>query len=167
MPDQPADSTINVVIADLARHEHRVAIEELTQAYACDSFGNSGPLPREVIETLVDRLAEHPTTLVFLAYIGAKAAGIATCFVGFSTFAAKPLINIHDFAIRPEFRGMGLARRLMEAVEAEARRRGYVKLTLEVLDQNARAKGIYEAAGFSSGVSGHQGGSLFYSKKLT
>ena len=43
--------------------------------------------------------------------------GAAVCFIGFSTFAAKPLINIHDFVVLPAARGKGVGRRLLEAVE--------------------------------------------------
>ena len=36
-----------------------------------------------------------------------RAVGLALCFVGFSSFKARPLINIHDIAVRPEVRGQG------------------------------------------------------------
>ena len=36
-----------------------------------------------------------------------KPVGLATTFEGFSTFAAKPLINIHDIAVLPDYRGRG------------------------------------------------------------
>jgi len=42
------------------------------------------------------------------------------CFRGFSTFAAAPLINVHDLAVVPGFRGQGIGRRLLEAVEMYA-----------------------------------------------
>ena len=45
-------------------------------------------------------------------------------FVGFSTFAASPLINIHDLHVEPEWRRQGVARLLLEAVEARARALG-------------------------------------------
>jgi len=84
-----------------------------------------------------------------LAYDKNEVAGIATCFLGFSTFAAKTLINIHDLAVAPNHRGHGVPRALLDAVEAKARDIGCVKVTLEVQENNERALRVYSAAGFA------------------
>jgi ribosomal protein S18 acetylase RimI-like enzyme len=56
---------------------------------------------------------------------------------------------------------------MLRAVEAAARDRGCVKVTLEVQENNRRARQIYERAGFGQGVYGDAtGGSLFYSKMV-
>ena len=125
-----------IVEAQLDRPEHQRAVVAMTAAYALDAMGNGGPLPPDVLEQLVPGLRAHPTTLVLLAYVDAAAVGIATCFLGFSTFAARPLVNIHDLAVLPEFRGQGIGRELLGAVERVARERGCVKVTLEVLEKN-------------------------------
>jgi ribosomal protein S18 acetylase RimI-like enzyme len=138
----------------------------MTAAYALDVMGNGGPLSLDVLEELVPALRAHPTTIVFLAHVENAAVGIATCFLGFSTFAARPLINVHDLAVLPEYRGQGLRRALLRAVECVARERGCVKLTLEVQENNQRARRVYEAAGFAQTAYGKSGGSLFYSKGL-
>jgi len=65
-----------------------------------------------------------------------------------STFAARPLLNLHDLAVLPERRGLGVGRALLEAVEARARDLGCCKLTLEVRQDNARAQALYESFGF-------------------
>ena len=156
-----------VVLADLERDDHQHAVRQMTAAYALDAMGNGGPLPEAVLEELIPGLRAHPTTLVFLAFNGGRAVGIATCFLGFSTFAARPLINIHDLAVLPECRGWGIGRQLLAAVEAEGRRRGCVKLTLEVQTSNHRARRVYEAAGFAHATYGEDtGGQLFYAKSL-
>ena len=67
------------------------------------------------------------------------------------TFSAKPLLNVHDLAVHREYRGQGVGRRLLDAVEAEARRLGCCKLTLEVRRNNSVAKGLYERIGFDYG----------------
>ena len=69
---------------------------------------------------LVDGLREHPTSLVFLAFDRNRPVGMATCFIGFSTFAARRIINIDDLHVPAEFRSRGIGRRLLEAVEAKA-----------------------------------------------
>lgn len=154
-----------ILRADLERPEHQQAIIAMTAAYALDEMGNGGPLLPDVLERLIPGLQSHPTTLVFLAFVDDLPVGIATCFLGFSTFAARPLINIHDLSVLPEHRGRGIGQALLRAVEATARERGYVKLTLEVLENNHRARRAYARAGFEQAGHGDAtGGALFYSK---
>ena len=158
---------LRIVQAQLDQLEHQRAVRELTSAYALDEMGNGKPLPPEVLDRLVPGLRAHPTTLIFLAYLGERAVGIANCFLGFSTFAARPLINIHDLAVLPDCRGLGVGRALLEAVERHARDRGCVKLTLEVQEKNGRARKLYESFGFSPPAYGtSDGASFFYSKPL-
>jgi ribosomal protein S18 acetylase RimI-like enzyme len=82
---------------------------------------------------------------------------VAVCFLGFSTFAARPLLNVHDLAVLPECRGKGVGRALLEAAEARARAHGCCKLTLEVQDSNQRARGLYASFGFADYVLGGAG----------
>jgi ribosomal protein S18 acetylase RimI-like enzyme len=161
--NQPAQ----IVEADLARPDHQRDILALTQAYALDPMGNGRPLPREVLDQLIPGLRSHPTTLIFLAHVEGQAAGIATCFRGFSTFSARPLINIHDLAVVESHRGRGIGRQLLEAVERKARELGCCKVTLEVQENNTLARGVYQRAGFAQGTYAETtGGSLFYWKML-
>jgi ribosomal protein S18 acetylase RimI-like enzyme len=141
---------IVVVQADLENPRHQQAIVELVGAYARDPMGGGRDLPADVRRALVPGLRDHPTTLVFLAFDGETPVGIAVCFVGFSTFAARPLINIHDLAVVAGHRGRGIGRRMLEHVEAHARRLGCCKLTLEVLAENTPAQALYRAAGFAN-----------------
>ena len=158
---------MKIIEADLTTPEHQRDVLTMTAAYAEDPMGNGGPLPSDVLERLIAGLREHPTTLIFLAYADEVVVGIATCFVGFSTFTARPLINIHDLAVLPEYQGHGIGRSLLEAVQRGARERGCARVTLEVLENNPRAKHLYEAAGFGPTVSNEtQQRSLFYTKSL-
>ena len=158
---------VEIVEVDLNRHEHQNAVLDLINAYAADPMGNGQPLSAEVRRSLIPGLRQHPTTLIFLAWERAKFIGIAMCFVGFSTFAARPLINIHDLAVLPEHRGQGTGRRLLEEVERKARKMGCCKLTLEVQENNHRARQIYEEAGFAQAkYVDAAGGGLFLSKPL-
>jgi ribosomal protein S18 acetylase RimI-like enzyme len=144
----PIPNPVRIVEADLNLREHQDAVVEMTDAYSRDPFGDGKPLDPSVRERLISGLQRHSTTFVVLAFEGTRPIGIATCFTGFSTFAAKPLINIHDLAVAPDFRSRGVGRGLLEAVESKARVLGCCKLTLEVLDQNHRALGAYKAFGF-------------------
>lgn len=50
--------------------------------------------------------------------------------------------------VAPEARGKGVGTALLKAVSAEARRRGYRELRLDVIDSNTRAKALYLQEGF-------------------
>jgi GNAT superfamily N-acetyltransferase len=141
-------ASVTVMEADLTCPEHQAAVVELTDSYARDVMGGGQPLPDEVKRGLIPALREHPTTLIFLAYHEGKAVGIATCFIGFTTFEARRLLNLHDLAVLPAYRGRGVGRELLGTVERKARALGCCKITLEVLEGNARARRMYEAAGF-------------------
>ncbi len=143
-----ADSPIRYLQADLDRPDHQAAVLAMVDAYSRDPMGDGAPLSAAARERLIPGLRAHPTTLVFLAYDGDTPVGVAVCFLGFSTFAAKPLVNLHDVCIVSSHRCRGIGRGLLAAVEAKARALGCCKLTLEVLDQNHHALKTYTAAGF-------------------
>ncbi len=140
--------------ADLANSRDAAAIVEVVNSYAVDPVGGGQPLPADVRERLIPALRSHPTTLVLLAFAGDEPAGIAVCFFGLSTFKARPLLNIHDLAVVPKYRGMGVGRALLHAAEEHARREGCCKLTLEVQDDNSRARALYQTFGFEDFVVG-------------
>lgn len=158
---------INIVWADLNRPDHAAAVLELTRSYSRDPMGNGRDLDAEVKDVLIERLRAHPTCLIFLAYQGETPIGIASCFIGFSTFSARPLINIHDLHVLPDRQGRGVGRNLLKAVEERAKELNCCKLTLEVLQNNHRARGLYEAVGFAELVYQPEAGpGLFLTKAL-
>jgi GNAT superfamily N-acetyltransferase len=159
--------TVKVVEADLSDQAQQAAIVTLLDAYARDPMGNGAPLPADVRNRIIPGLREHPTTLIFIAYRGSDAAGLAVCFRGFSTFAAKPLINIHDLVVLPQHRGQGIGAALLEAAAGKGRAMGCCKLTLEALGNNHRALRLYEAKGFKQVTHlPEAGGAIFMSKIL-
>jgi GNAT superfamily N-acetyltransferase len=162
-----AVSKTEIVVADLDRRSHQRAVLTLMDAFSRDAMGNSRPMTPGVSARLVPGLQAHPTTLIFLAYVDAHPVGLAICFHGFSTFAARPLINIHDFVVLPEARGRGIGKQILAVVEAAARDRGCCKVTLEVQENNQRARKVYTAAGFVQAVYAVEaGGSLVLTKPL-
>lgn len=148
--------------ADYNCPRDREAIVDLLDMYSREDTGTCGPLPPEVQRNLVSGLRDHPMSRVLLAWVNGRAVGIAVCFVGYSTFAAKPLINLHDFAVRPEFRRQGIGRRLMQQVENWAREIDCCKITLEVRHDNEAAQQLYRNYGFREpGIATH-----FWAKPL-
>jgi GNAT superfamily N-acetyltransferase len=159
--------SIRIVEADLSLAEHQEAVLAMVDAYSRDAMGNGKPLDQDVRTRLIPGLRRHPTTLIFLAFDGVQPIGAAVCFTGFSSFAAKPIINIHDFVVLPASRGKGIGRRLLEAVEAKARELGCCKLTLEVMDKNHQAIRMYQASGFERySLQEEAGVAIFMSKPL-
>lgn len=159
-------SDLVVLEADLARADHAQATLQLMNAYAADPMGAGCPLEAEVARTLVPWLMRHPTTQVFLAFGNGEPVGIAVCFIGFSTFAARLLLNISDYYVAPALRGRGVGRLLMQKVEAKARQLRCCKLTLEVQEHNDRALTVYTRAGFTRSVHAEAAGRALFLVKM-
>jgi len=158
---------VQIVEADLVRPAQARTVVELLNAYALDPMGQGKPLADDVQTVLAQRLREHPTTLIFLAYHDSTPVGIAVCFRGFSTFTARPLVNIHDLAVLPAYRGRGIGRQLLAAVEEKAVQLDCCKITLEVGQDNRTALGLYQAVGFRQTMAaGEAGGALFLTKRI-
>jgi GNAT superfamily N-acetyltransferase len=158
---------IDVRIVDYRDAAQAAALVDLLDAYAGDPAGGGTPLGAAVRQGLPAALAARPQAFSVLAYDGEHAVGLVNCIEGFSTFACKPLVNVHDVVVLASHRGQRVAQQMFALVEQEARRRGACKLTLEVLSGNAPALRAYEREGFE----GYQldpafGHAVFLQKKL-
>ena len=143
---------VHVREADFDDERDAKGIIAVLDSYASAPVGGGKPLVAEVRARLIPLLREHPTTLVLLAFVDDEPVGIAVCFYGLSSFRARPLLNIHDLAVLPQYHGKGVGQALLAAVEERARSKGCCKLTLEVLDGNARARDLYRRFGFEDVV---------------
>jgi ribosomal protein S18 acetylase RimI-like enzyme len=121
---------------------------DLLDAYARDPMGGGVGLTDAVRTRLPIDLASNPAAHVLLARDASGAVGMATCFVGYSTFRALPLLNIHDIAVLPRARGRGVAKALFAAISALADRLNCCKLTLEVRTDTTVARQLYQRQGF-------------------
>ena len=153
--------------ADPAGPAHARCIISLLDSYASGINGGGQGLSAAVKQNLPAALAARPTAHVMLAMEGEEPAGLVISFEGFSTFQCRPLLNIHDVVVAEKYRGQGLSKRLLAAVEEMAMRLGCCKLTLEVLEGNTIAQAAYRSLGFD----GYQldpslGKALFWEKKL-
>ena len=160
---------IEILPADLSSKTHALALVELLDAYARDPLGGGQGLTNNVKAKLPDELSRRPTACVLLAWAEAKTqpVGLLIAFEGFSTFAAQPLLNLHDIYVDPAYRRRGLGKLLLAHAEAIARQRGCCKLTLEVLSGNTAAQAAYREFGFQEyELSPEVGQAMFWEKKL-
>ena len=156
---------VTIVEADLDNKADAEAVVAMIDAYARDPMGSARPLPESVRRDLIPGLKRHGGAVVLLARCGGDPVGVAVCLLGFSTFAARPLLNVHDLAVLPSHRGRGIAPRLLEAAEASARRRGCCKVTLEVRGDNHKARFLYQRLGYGNETDGELA-TLFLRKPL-
>ena len=155
-----------VAQADLHDAQHVRGLLAVLDSYASDPVGGGQPLRSDVLNRLPAMLRELPNALVLLAFVGDEIVGAAVCFFGLSTFRAQPLLNIHDLAVLPQYRGQGIGKALLAAAEEHARQRNCCKLTLEVQDDNARARALYQRFGFVDFVVGKPVPTRFLAKGL-
>lgn len=78
---------------------------------------------------------------------GAMWRGVLMRFPGHDVDEARFLMD--GVCVARQARGRGIGSRLVEAVCAEARQRGYAEVCLDVIDTNWRAKALYQRLGFS------------------
>jgi ribosomal protein S18 acetylase RimI-like enzyme len=140
--------TTKIIQCDFKNEEHRQKLVELTEAYMADPMGGEEIMKDEIKKKLVNGLREHPACMVLFAQVENEYVGIATSYINFSTFKAKPYFNVHDIAVKKEFRGMGIGRKLLERVIELAQERDFCKVTLEVRDDNYNAQHLYKSLGF-------------------
>ncbi|BFM48747.1 GNAT family N-acetyltransferase [Marinomonas sp. THO17] len=158
---------IDVVQADYLNPQHAKDIPYLLNEYACDPMGGAHPLSPETAKHLVSALSKRPHAFSVLIYVDGLPAALANCFEGFSTFACKPLINIHDLCVIKDYRGLGLSQLLLEKIESIAIDLGCCKVTLEVLSNNHVAKAAYEKFGFHAyELDPSAGRAVLWQKKL-
>lgn len=140
---------LTVLPVDYHNVEHRHALVMLLDAYARDPMGGGEGLAEDVMARLCDDLAARPDAASFIAWRDGQPVGLVNCIEGYSTFKARPLMNIHDIAVLPGHRGQGVGQALLQAAQDHARARGCCKLTLEVLTGNLVALRSYERFGFA------------------
>jgi ribosomal protein S18 acetylase RimI-like enzyme len=143
--------TIRLCRADYTRATHAAALVFLLDAYARDPMGGGQGLSEFAKEHVVNELAKLPQAFSVLAFVGEgedQPVGLVNCMQGFSTFACKPLVNVHDLAVLERYRGLRVGEQMLALVELIGRERGACKLTLEVLSGNTSAMRLYARAGF-------------------
>ena len=110
-------------------------------------------------ENLADEVASTPEMIatalfgdgprVFCDIVehGGEAAGMALWFYNFSTFAGRHGIYVEDLYVRPQHRGAGLGKTLLQRLARRCLDEGLARLQWSVLDWNEPAIAFYRAQG--------------------
>ncbi|MFT3738965.1 MAG: GNAT family N-acetyltransferase [Breznakibacter sp.] len=139
---------LKIVGCDLQRNDHVVAFTNLMGIYMSHPMGLSAVLQPELAGKMVDGLRLRPNYLGFLVQYGQMYVGLANCFENFSTFKAKPLLNIHDFIVDKSYQRMGIGRFLLDGIVEYAKKHGHCRVNLEVRSDNPAAMSLYRQLGF-------------------
>lgn len=139
---------IEVVKGDINVYNDAKAMLSMLDLYMQDEMGGAKPLQSNIASKNIEMLKNQSNYVFFLARYNGEPAGVANCFVNFSTFKAKQLINIHDFAVSPHFRRKGIGRAMMQTIFRYARENDFYKVNLEVRNDNYGAQKLYKEAGF-------------------
>ncbi|MBP1618506.1 MAG: GCN5-related N-acetyltransferase [Bacteroidetes bacterium] len=144
-----SSSSIEVDFCNYSDPDDLKAVALFVNEYIEEEYGIEHVLKPLYQLRLVNGLNEHPKSVVLLAKVGGVYAGLLVGFENFSTFTAKPMINIHDVFVSPDFRGRGIGRKMIEKIESIASERSCSRVTLEVRHDNVVAQELYKSVGFA------------------
>jgi ribosomal protein S18 acetylase RimI-like enzyme len=138
---------------DFSDADDRANFCELLNHYAMDPMGGGRSIEEFLLSQVCDDLMHWPGAFSFMGFdadVQGRAMGLINCFLTYSTFKAKPIMNIHDIVVREDVRGKGLGQALLFQAQELAQEKGCCKLTLEVLSGNALAIKAYQNFGFEN-----------------
>jgi len=98
-------------------------------------------------DLLRDGFGPNPFYFCLIAEIDGQPAGFAFYFFNYSTWMGRPGLYLEDLFVRPEFRGLGIGKALLQEVAAIAVEKNCPRLQWEVLDWNTPAIDFYSAMG--------------------
>jgi GNAT superfamily N-acetyltransferase len=103
---------------------------------------------------LRDGFGRHRAFFGFIAEVGGEAAGYSLYYDGYDTDKGCRIVFLADLYVRPEYRGIGLGRLLIEAVKIIAGKRGAKKMFWTVYAPNRAARQFYRHIGarYSTGM---------------
>jgi len=130
-PATPADvGLIHSLIGNLAEYE-RLRHEMVATEHDIHQALFSTPARAEVI----------------IAWLGETAVGFALFFHNFSTFLGRSGVYLEDLFVRPEHRGNGYGKALLQHLAGIAVQRGCGRMEWSVLDWNQPSIDFYKSLG--------------------
>ncbi len=132
----------------LARKEDFSVVSELVQEY----FAFDGLDFNERVGGAIRELLNDPTLgAYYLALVGDEVVGYCGLTYGFDAEVGGRLGLVTDLYLRPEARGKGLGRQMVDQLVLIAVAAGLRSIELAVIEGNQRAERLYSSAGFVRG----------------
>ena len=89
----------------------------------------------------------HPSVEGLIAETAGSLAGYALFFHNFSSWRGRRGLYLEDLFVRPELRGRGVGKALMQELSRIAAARGCARIEWVVIDWNSPAIGFYKSLG--------------------
>ncbi|MEY2722752.1 MAG: hypothetical protein RIS57_659 [Actinomycetota bacterium] len=99
---------------------------------------------REIIETI---FSDNPKVFCDFVEVDGDIAGMAIWFLNYSTWQGKHGIYLEDLYVKPEYRGRGYGKALLQHLASICNERGYGRFQWWVLDWNSPAIEFYRSLG--------------------
>ena len=107
--------------------------------------------PESAIATAADILrdgfGESPKFRTLIAEWDERSAGFALFFLNYSTWLGRPGLYLEDLFVRPEFRGNGIGKAMLQELARIALAENCYGMKWQVLDWNTPAIDFYEGLG--------------------
>ena len=113
-------------------------------------FIPAGPGTERGYGAFLESQTEATGVVVLVAELGGEVAGYAYGAIeGFDYMSLRgPAGVLHDIVVAPARRGLGIGRRLLDAVVAALEDRGVRQVVLSTADRNEAAQRLFARAGF-------------------
>jgi len=99
---------------------------------------------KEILETI---FADNPKVFCDFVEVDGHIAGMAIWFLNYSTWQGKHGIYLEDLYVKPEYRGRGYGKTLLQHLALICNARGYGRFQWWVLDWNTPAIEFYRSLG--------------------
>jgi GNAT superfamily N-acetyltransferase len=128
------ETAIHALVCELARYEKEPdAVVSTPADFRAALFG--------------DRPEAHCLVAEVQGESGLTVVGMAVWYVTFSTWRGRHGLWLEDLFVRPDVRGLGIGRALLEGLARICHDRGYPRLEWWVLDWNEAAHRFYRGLG--------------------
>jgi GNAT superfamily N-acetyltransferase len=146
----------------LAEHHEAEEVARLLVGFR-DHYKGDWPSENAFL-AVVDKLMDDPKTEYLLGSVEEDGPAVAVCQLRFrlSVWTASEDCWLEDLFVEESARGSGLGRAMVDAAIARARERGCRRVELDVDADNAPARSLYEAMGFSE----KNGGARFMQHRI-
>ena len=116
-----------------------------------DEYRQFYKLPTELeraTEYIRARLAAGDSVVLVAADESEQLLGFTQLYPTWCSLLAGPVYVLYDLYVSPRARRRGIARALLEAAAARARRDGKLRMTLSTAKTNVNAQALYESLGW-------------------